>query len=91
MRGKGPTARRLRCLAATLPLGEPRLEPIRLAVDRRPASVNLRCLRVRASGGESGFGDGSGPSRAASSTPSRPRPRPSARCRGSLRRSRARI
>ena len=52
MRGKGPTARRLRCLAATLPLGEPRLEPIRLAVERRrPASVNLRCLRVRAPGG----------------------------------------
>ena len=47
VRGEGPTARRLRHLAATLPIGEaPRLEQMRLVVDRRPAGVNLRCARI---------------------------------------------
>ena len=52
LRGEGPSARRLRHLAATLPLGEPpRLEGMRFLVDRRPVSVNLRCVRVPAPGG----------------------------------------
>ena len=52
MRGEGPSARRLRRLAATLPIGEPpRLEPIRVVVDRRPVSVNLRCVRIAGPGG----------------------------------------
>ncbi|MGH6799204.1 MAG: hypothetical protein ACREDI_12570, partial [Roseiarcus sp.] len=52
VRGEGPSARRLRHLAATLPVGEPpRLEPIRVVVDRRPAGVNLRCVRIEAPGG----------------------------------------
>ena len=47
VRGEGPLARRLRRLAATLPFGEPpRLEPMRILVDRRLANVNLRCLRI---------------------------------------------
>jgi PAS domain S-box-containing protein len=47
IRGEGPSARRLRYLAATLPIGEPsRLEPMRLVVDRRPIGVNLRCVRI---------------------------------------------
>ena len=46
VRGEGPLARRLRRLAATLPIGEPRLEPMRVVVDRRLANVNLRCVRV---------------------------------------------
>ena len=46
-RGEGPSARRLRHLAATLNIGEPpRLEQIRLVVGRRPAGVNLRCVRI---------------------------------------------
>ncbi len=46
-RGEGPSARRLRHLAATLHIGEPpRLEQIRLVVGRRPAGVNLRCVRI---------------------------------------------
>ena len=50
--GEGPSARRLRRLAATLPLGEaPRLEQMRVVVDRRPAGVNLRCVRIAAPGG----------------------------------------
>ena len=50
--GEGPSARRLRRLAATLPLGEPpRLEQMRIVVDRRPAAVNLRCVRIAAPGG----------------------------------------
>ena len=52
-RGEGPSARRLRRLAATLPVGEPRLEQIRLVVDRRPAGVNLRCVRLCAPDGAS--------------------------------------
>jgi PAS domain S-box-containing protein len=49
VRGEGPLARRLRRLAATLPIGEPpRLEPMRIVVDRRPANVNLRCVRIAA-------------------------------------------
>ncbi len=52
-RGEGPSARRLRRLAATLPVGEPRLEQIRLVVDRRPAGVNLRCVRLCAPEGAS--------------------------------------
>ena len=51
IRGEGLSARRLRRLAATLPMGEPRLEPMRLIVDRRPAGVNLRCVRIAAPGG----------------------------------------
>ncbi len=50
-RGEGPSARRLRRLAATLPIGEPRLEQMRLVVDRRPGGVNLRCVRIGAPGG----------------------------------------
>ena len=47
VRGEGPLARRLRRLAATLPIGEsPRLEPMRVAVGRRLANVNLRCIRI---------------------------------------------
>ena len=53
IRGDGLLARRLRHLAATLPMGEPRLEQIRLIVDRRPAGVNLRCVRIDAPGGAS--------------------------------------
>ena len=52
--GEGPSARRLRHLAATLPIGEPRLEQMRLTVDqRRPAGVNLRFIRIAAPGGAS--------------------------------------
>ena len=52
VQGDGPSARRLRRLAATLPIGEPsRLEQIRLVVDRRPISVNLRCVRIAGPGG----------------------------------------
>jgi PAS domain S-box-containing protein len=52
LRGEGPTARRLRHLAATLPLGEPaRLEGMRFVVGRRPMNFNLRCARVPAPGG----------------------------------------
>jgi PAS domain S-box-containing protein len=52
IRGEGPSARRLRHLAATLPIGEPsRLEPVRLVVDRRPIGVNLRCVRIAGPGG----------------------------------------
>ena len=52
MRGEGPSARRLRHLAATLPVGEPpRLERMRFVVERRRISVNLRCARVPAPGG----------------------------------------
>ncbi len=47
VRGEGPSARRLRHLAATLPIGEaPRLEQIRVVVERRPVGVNLRCVRI---------------------------------------------
>ncbi|HTZ67885.1 MAG TPA: hypothetical protein VMB83_10550, partial [Roseiarcus sp.] len=52
-RGEGPSARRLRRLAETLPVGEPRLEQMRLVVDRRPAGVNLRCIRIDAPDGAS--------------------------------------
>jgi PAS domain S-box-containing protein len=51
VRGDGPSARRLRRLAATLPLGELRLEQMRFIVDRRPASVNLHCVRIAGPGG----------------------------------------
>jgi PAS domain S-box-containing protein len=52
LRGEGPSARRLRHLAATLSVGEPpRLEGMRFDVGQRPISVNLRCARVRAPGG----------------------------------------
>jgi PAS domain S-box-containing protein len=53
IRGEGLSARRLRRLAATLPIGEPRLEQMRLVVDRRLAGVNLRCVRIGAPGGAS--------------------------------------
>ena len=50
--GEGPSARRVRRLAATLPLGEPpRLEQMRVVVDRRPVGVNLHCVRIAAPGG----------------------------------------
>jgi PAS domain S-box-containing protein len=52
LRGEGPSARRLRHLAATLSVGEPpRLEGMRFVVERRPINVNLRCIRVSAPGG----------------------------------------
>ena len=52
VRGEGPSARRLRRLAATLPIGEPpRLEQMRVVVDRRPVGVNLRCVRIAGPGG----------------------------------------
>ena len=52
MQGEGPSARRLRHLAATLPVGAPsRLERMGFVLDRRPTSVNLRCARVSAPGG----------------------------------------
>jgi hypothetical protein len=52
VRGEGPSARRLRHLAATLPIGRPpRLEGMRFVIDRRPTSVNLRCVRVPAPAG----------------------------------------
>ena len=63
VRGEGPSARRLRHLAATLPIGEPRLEQMRLVVDRRLAGVNLRCVRIAGAGRRelaSGVGSGSG-------------------------------
>ena len=47
VRGEAPLARRLRRLAATLPISEPpRLEQMRVVVDRRVANVNLRCVRI---------------------------------------------
>jgi PAS domain S-box-containing protein len=52
LRGEGPSARRLRHLMATLPIdGPPRLEPMRVVIDRRPVGVNLRCVRIGAAGG----------------------------------------
>jgi PAS domain S-box-containing protein len=46
--GEGPTARRLRHLTTSLPIGEaPRLERLRFFSMRRPASVNLRCARIQ--------------------------------------------
>jgi PAS domain S-box-containing protein len=54
VQGDGPSARRLRRLAATLPLGEPpRLEQVRLVAERRPVSVNLHCVRIAGPGGAS--------------------------------------
>ena len=56
VRGDGPSARRLRRLAAALPLGAPsRLEQVRLVIGGRPTGVNLRCLRVEAPRGASWF------------------------------------
>ena len=50
--GDSPSARRLRHLAATLPIGEgPRLERMRFTIGRRPTGVNLLCARVAAPGG----------------------------------------
>jgi PAS domain S-box-containing protein len=55
-RSEGPSARRLRRLAATLPIGEPpRLEQIRVIVERRPAGVNLCCVRIGGPAGASWF------------------------------------
>ena len=46
--GEGPTARRLSHLTTSLPIGEaPRLERLRYFSKRRPASVNLRCARIK--------------------------------------------
>ncbi len=45
--GQGPSARRLRHLAVTLPVGEAtRLERLRLFTGRRPTNLNLRCGRI---------------------------------------------
>jgi PAS domain S-box-containing protein len=50
--GEGPTARRLRHLAGTLPIGEaPRLERMRFVLEGRSTGVNLRCARVGATDG----------------------------------------
>ena len=50
--GEGPTARRLRHLTASLPIGErPRLERVRFFPQGRAASFNLRCARVGAPDG----------------------------------------
>jgi hypothetical protein len=47
LRAEGPAARRLRHLGATLPIGEaPRIEQMRVVVNRRPTSVNLHCVRI---------------------------------------------
>jgi PAS domain S-box-containing protein len=52
VQGDGPSARRLRRLAATLAFDEaPRLEQMRLMVDRRLGSVNLHCARMAGPGG----------------------------------------
>ncbi|HEX9168963.1 MAG TPA: PAS domain-containing protein, partial [Roseiarcus sp.] len=52
LRGEGPSARRLRHLAATFPIGgPPRLEGMRFVVKRQPINVNLRFARVTAPGG----------------------------------------
>ena len=52
VQGDGPSARRLRRLAATLAFDEaPRLEQMRLMVGRRLASVNLHCARMAGPGG----------------------------------------
>ena len=45
--GDGPGARRLRRLAASLPVGEaPRLERLAFPIGRRSASLNLLCARI---------------------------------------------
>jgi len=45
--GEGPTARRLRRLAATLPVGVPsRLERMRFTVERKSLILNLRLARI---------------------------------------------
>ncbi len=45
--GEGPSARRLRHLAATLPVGAAmRLERLRFFAGRRPTNLNLRCGRI---------------------------------------------
>jgi PAS domain S-box-containing protein len=50
--GEGPTARRLRHLAVTLPIGEaPRLERMRFVLEGRSTGRNLRCARVEAADG----------------------------------------
>jgi PAS domain S-box-containing protein len=55
-RGEGPSPRRLRRLMATLPVdGPPRLEPIRVVVERRPAGVNLHCIRIGGPAGATWF------------------------------------
>jgi PAS domain S-box-containing protein len=51
VQGDGPSARRLRHLAATLPIGQPpRLERMSFVIDRRPSNINLRCAQVSAPG-----------------------------------------
>ena len=84
VRGEGPSARRLRHLAATLPIGEPRVSSrCALVVERRPIGVNLRCVRIGAAGRrELAFGVGSGSGRrkrrAARAREDREAPRPEA-------------
>ena len=47
LQGEGTSARRLRHLAATLPIGgTPRLERLRFFTGRRPTNLNLRCARI---------------------------------------------
>ena len=52
LRGEGPSARRLRHLAATLPVGASRRgsRAVRFVVERRRINVNLRCARVAGRG-----------------------------------------
>ena len=50
--GDGPTARRLRHLAATMTVGgPPRLERLTVVAGRRTSSINLQCARVAAPDG----------------------------------------
>jgi len=50
--GDGPTARRLRHLAATMTVGAaPRLERLMVVAGRRTSSINLHCARVAAADG----------------------------------------
>ena len=73
-RGEGPSARRLRHLAATLPIGEPpRLEGMRFVVERRRSERQFALRpRPRAGGRDLAFGVDSGPGRR--ELPSRLRP-----------------
>ena len=49
--GHGPTARRLRRLAAEAPVDAPRLEQFRFAIGRRAVTLNLRCTGLTGQGG----------------------------------------
>jgi PAS domain S-box-containing protein len=83
VRGEGPSARRLRHLAATLPIdAAPRLEQIRVVVGRRPAGVNLRCVRIGGPEGPSWLLVSVPALGAASDEPSAPADDPEAQQRG---------